>query len=178
MNLFTFLQLMESFTFWFIGCCAYGLCIIASVENHPAVQQGMLNNDAAYESGPAERSQGKRAIFRAAKGMAVVQKLLKGATKVCTNSKNCVLYKKTGDRQTALKDFYSVNPKFIEPKQSPDVHLRRVWWGQETLTGTAGDRRLILKPDGDGRSRYSPVLEIRSTSGAYYDRIVYKPTEN
>ena len=71
--------------------------MITSVENHPVAQPGMLSNDAAYENGPAERSLGKRAITRAAKGMAAVQKLLTGAKTVTTESKNFRVYKKNGN---------------------------------------------------------------------------------
>ena len=112
--------------------------MITSVENHPVAQPGMLSNDAAYENGPAERSLGKRAITRAAKGIAAVQKLLTGAKTVTTESKNFRVYKKNGNYETALQDFYSVKPVLTNPKQNrPHIIIYRK---QTCWTNTYGNR--------------------------------------
>ena len=139
-----------------------------------ATPHGMLHSDVRYETDMEKRSLWKRAITRAAKGMAVVGKLLTGATKVATPSKTFRAYRKNGNYETALQDFYSVEPRLTKPKQfggrpSFNFGSKR----SAPLIGTVGDRRLILLPNGDGRSN-SPVLEIRSITNAEYDRIVYK----
>ena len=77
--------------------------------------------------------------------------------------------------ETALQDFYSVT-MLTNPKQNrPHIFTGNRRAGQ-TLMGIVGDRRLILMPDGGRFSRHASVLEIRSTTDAYYDRIVYKTT--
>ena len=162
---------MEIFTFWFSGCCAYGLCMITSAETHHVAQQGMLSNDAAYESEPVERNVRKRAITRAVKGMAAVEKLLTGATKVATLSKKYRLYKKNGDIDSAIRDFYSVGTMLTQNMPNLFTARRRTI----LIIRTVGDRRLHLMPYGDRYSRHSPVLEIRSDRTDAYDyRIVYR----
>ena len=144
--------------------------MITSVENQPAAQQGMLSNDAAYESEPAERNVRKRAITRAVKGMVAVGKLLTGATKVATQSNKYRLYRKNGDINSAIRDFYSVEPMLTQNRPNLFTARRRTI----LIIGTVGDRRLHLMPDGDKHSRHSPVLEIRSDRTEAYDyRIVY-----
>ena len=112
--------------------------------------------------------------------MAAVGKLLTGAKKSWTQSTTYRLYKKNGNQQSAIQDFYSVEPKLA--KRKPNSPTIGSWRGRsrQALTGTVGDRRLILMPNGDAMSRHSPVLEIKSISSAYthYDRIVYKSTGN
>ena len=102
-----------------------------------------------------------------------MEKLLADAKKVSTPSKNYRLYKKNGNLDTAIKDFHSVEPVLAGPNKS-----RPKWSGRgrsrQPLMGTVGDRRLILMPSGDGYSKHSPVLEIRSATDALHDRIVYK----
>ena len=115
----------------------------------------------------------KRAVTLAAKGLAALETLLTGAKKVPTVSKSYRLYKKKGSLETALNDFNSVEPVLT------NQHANRPKLGgrgrsRKPLMGTVGDRRLILMPDGDGFSRHSPVLEIRSATDALHDRIVYK----
>ena len=119
----------------------------------------------------------KRAITGAAKGIAAVAKLLTGATKVATSSKPFRAYRKNGNYETTQQDFYSVEPRLTKAKQFGgttgfDFGRRRDSHG--SLVGTHGDRRLILRPNGDWYSRHSPVLEIRSITNADYGRIVYK----
>ena len=143
-----------------------------------AVPPGMLYSDAGYETDVERRSLKRRAITRAAKGIAAVEKLLTGATKVATQSKNYRAYKKNGDIQSALQDFYSVEPALVNKRQNDRKAFSRHGRHGQVITGTVGDRRIILLPNGDGYSRHSPVLEIRSITDADYDRIVYKPTEN
>ena len=179
-------QMVKFFTFWFTGCCIYmlGMTSVSESQRHnqlpgsqtDAAPPRMLYSDAGYEIDVEKTGLRKRAISRAAKGMAALEKLLTGATKVHTSSKNFRLYKKNGNRQTALEDFYSVDPMLTKRNQRPKIHLR--YSRTEVLVGTVGDRRLILMPNGDRYSRQSSVLEIRSASDAYYDRIVYKTTGN
>ena len=146
-----------------------------------AAPHAMLHSDVGYETDMEKRSLWKRAITRAAKGMAVVEKLLTGATKVSTPSKTFRTYQKNGNYRTALQDFYSVEPRLTKPKRfgsRPSFDFGRRRDTQQPLIGNVGDKRLILLPNGDGNSGYSPVLEIRSITSAEYDRIVYKTNED
>ena len=139
-----------------------------------------LYASAVYEMNADDFGRETRAITGTAKGLAAAQKLLAGAEKVKTTSKNYRSYMKAGNYETALADFNSVtavvkkaNPvglfSYLGPRSNP--------YGP-TLLGRVGDRRLILKQSGDLYSRGSPVLEIRSASDAMYDRIVYKTIKN
>ena len=142
-----------------------------------AATHGMLHSDVEYETVMEKRGLWKRAITGAAKGMAAVAKFLTGATKVATSSKTFRAYRKNGNYETTLQDFYSVEPRLTKAKQFGrttgfDFGRRRDSHG--SLIGTVGDRRLSLRPNGDWYSRHSPVLEIRSITNAEYGRIVYK----
>ena len=139
-----------------------------------AAPYGMLHSDVGSEADMEKRGLWKRAITPAAKGIAAVEKLLTGATKVAAPSKTSRTYMKNGNYKTALQDFYSVEPRLRKPKLfggMPSFQMGRGRDRRDSLIGTVGDRRLILLPSGDG---YSPVLEIRSITNADYDRIVYE----
>ena len=113
----------------------------------------------------------KRSITKAAQGLAAMEKILTGARKFRT-TKNSRNYRKNGNRETALKDFYSVEPVVSNIPQTRKWPLRGRAF--DVHIGTVGDRRLILMLDGDKYSKPNPVLEIRSATDALYDRIVYK----
>ena len=88
-----------------------------------------------------------------------MQKLLSGAKRVRTISKNYLTFRKDGGYETALADFNSVKP--VLNKVHPSyINLK----GPNTnypMAGTVGDTRLILLQNGDRFSKGSPVLQIR-----------------
>lgn len=132
----------------------------------------VYNNDARLESDAYRGERRKKAVTQTAKGLAVLQALLRGAKEIPTKSNRYRLYKKYGNLDTALKDFNSVKPDFTGPK--------RYGWNSQGLKifkpriKIVGDRKLILMPDGDRYSRRSPVLQIWTDTDVLYDRIVYK----
>ena len=118
---------------------------------------------------------GTRAISQATKATAVVEKLLAGAKRVRSRSKNYVNFSKDGDYATALADFNAANPVLHKVNRSY-INMR----GSNKnypLAGAVGDTRLILRPNGDRKSKGLPVLEIRHALDPLYIRIVYKKTE-
>ena len=137
---------------------------------------GVSYNDASHETIKGRET---RAVTGAAKSVAALEKLLTSAKKVHTPSKNYILYRREGNLQTAMDDFYSMNPVWSKanPKRRKFVGSRGRS-GQEALLGQVGNKRLILMPYGDKYSKYAPVLEIRSNMDPFFDRIVYKYKEN
>ena len=152
------------------GCCI----LIVLSESPAALQTSELQTDAVSQRKHTSnewnvvRGLRKRSASLGAKGLAAMETLLTGTKKTRT-TKNARFYKKIGNRQTALDDFNSVEP--VLAKYNPN----RPQFGRlgERRIGAVGDRRLILMLDGDRKSRYSPVLEIRSATDALFDRIVY-----
>ena len=136
-----------------------------SVAEHDSAPRAVYN-DAGYEIDGERQDLRKRAVLTPLfRGMAAADKLLTGARKFRTTKKSRS-YKKIGNRQTALEDFYSVEPQI----RKWELRGRAV----DVYIGTVGDRRLILMLDGDRLSKPAPVLEIRSATDVLYDRIVYK----
>ena len=116
-----------------------------------------------------------RAVSQSAKATAVIEKLLAEAKRIRSRSKNYVTFGKDGDYATALADFNSANPVLTKVHRSY-INLRGSY-KNDPLAGTVDDTRLILRQNGDGISRGSPVLEIRTALDPIYTRIVYKKTE-
>lgn len=117
----------------------------------------------------------KRVVGMSARGLAATQKLLVGAQKVKTSSKKFRNYRKDGNYETALADFNSVEP-VLTRKKIPWSHGRQSLARHKfdnSLIGTVGETRLILRKYGDTYSNGSPVLEIRSALDVLYNRIVY-----
>ena len=163
---------------WLTGHCI----LIAVTENRAGYQMSVVqtgaesqiifNNAARDEDYTYNRGLTERSISTAKKGLLAMEKLLMGAKKVQTN-KRARFYRKNGNRQTALADFYSVKPAVTRPNMNT-LGNRRLG---ERLIGSVGNRRLILMLDGDyHRHRspaHSPVLEIQSTTDDLRDVIVY-----
>ena len=142
-----------------------------SVAEHNSAPRIAYNN-AGYEIDGERQDLRKRAVLTPLfRGMAAADKLLTGARKFRTTKKSRS-YKKIGNRQTALEDFYSVEPVVQNIPQIRKWELRGR--AVDVYIGTVGDRRLILMLDGDRLSKPAPVLEIRSAADVLYDRIVYK----
>ena len=135
-----------------------------------------LHAGAVHEMNADDSGRETRAITGTAKGLAAAQKLLAGAEKVKTTSKNFRKYLKAGNYETALADFNSVEPVVMKANRSFNFGHPRSQ--NPPLLGRVGDTRLILWQNGDLYSRGSPVLEIKSASDAMYDRIVYKTIKN
>ena len=135
--------MVNMFTFWFTGCCIYVLCATQISGSQPDLQltdsqtdaepSGMLLSDTAYEVDMEKSVLKKRAITQAAKGLAAAEKLLKGATKVATQSKSYRLYKKNGHYETALQDFYSVEPRLLNNPRCKHLNnaFGRSAWNRE-----------------------------------------------
>ena len=84
-------------------------------------------------------------------------------------------YEKPGNADTALLDFYSVQPANVQRKSNFNFgNLRKGYDGDYNIIGRVGDKQLILRPKGDRLSNHNPVLEIRTATDTAYDRIVYK----
>ena len=168
-----------------------GLCVVmAASENRVGRQTTGVLTDAkpqiqlhdALDQGHTyinqrDPSTTKRLTKRTArKGVAMMERLLKGAEKI-TTTKNARFYIKPGDRQTALNDFNSAARVVIRPNMNNIKGLRRLG---DILIGRVADRRLVLMLDGDKwhlnylYNRKSPVLEIRSAADDLYDVIFYK----
>ena len=106
-------------------------------------------------------------------GMAAAQRLLRGAEKIGTKDKQFRTYIKTGNYETALADFNSVEPVL------ETVNPKRIYYGRRksiktSLVATVGNTRLILRKTGDRYSEGLPVLEIRPFLDPLYTRIVYE----
>ena len=114
----------------------------------------------------------KRSLSQAAKGIAAAETILTGARKYYT-TKKARFWKKTGDLQTAIDDFYSIEPVVKRQHRSSGNWYQSRNRRGHVLIGTVGDRRLILLKQGDPLSKFNPVLEIRGFTDALYDRIVY-----
>ena len=149
--------MVNVFTFWLTGCCICALGMTPFSDSQPVHQLKdsqidaappgtLLYSDAGYEIDVEKMNRMKRAITRAAKGMAAVEKLLTGAKKVWTKSQNYRLYKKNGNQESALQDFYSVEPVLTIPipKEKAKVCLgawteftrstyRDCWWQTTNL---------------------------------------------
>ena len=154
-----------------------GFCITMGLSESPAehqtsevqtyqASQSILTSKALNKIGTYRRDLRKRSASLAAKGLAAVEAQLTG-TKKGHITRKAIIYRKNGNRQTALNDFKSVEPVLTRSKtygrdSVEDLHM-----------GTVGDRRLILKPYGDRYSRGRPVLEIRSATDSHYIRIDY-----
>ena len=113
----------------------------------------------------------KRSLSQAAKGIAAAETILTAARKYRT-TKTARFWKKTGNLQTAIDDFNSVQPVVKRPHPFGDWDQPRNRRGH-VLVGTVGDRRLILIPQGVPASKFNPVLEIRGFKDALYDRVIY-----
>lgn len=114
-------------------------------------------------------------IDLAARGLLAAQHLLKGTKAIRSYSDRWRKYEKPGDLQTAIKDYYSV-----KPAESVFMNLRLSTRHQvgKILSGTVGDRWVVLRMDGDKYSKGRPVLEIIDTvpkPGPGTDKIVYVP---
>lgn len=113
-------------------------------------------------AGEREKRSALVRLFR--KGVRATKFLLKD-TVVTPNIKfNIRESQKQGTLKTALKDFYSVNPAFVEKLKFPG--------GVTGRSGRIGDRKIILKNRGkDGK----PTIEIMQThkSDPLIDRITY-----
>ena len=173
-----------------LAFCLTGLCIVmATSENRVGRQTAAELIDAktqiqlhdALDQGHTyinqrDPSTTKRVTKRTAwKGVAMMERLLKGAEKI-TTTKNARFYIKPGDRQTALNDFNSAARVVIRPNMNNFEGIRRLG---DILIGKVADRRLVLMLDGDKWHknylyRSSPVLEIRSAADDLYDVIFYK----
>ena len=129
-----------------------------------------------YELNAKSTDLAARAIGQTAKGAAAIQKLLSGAKKVGTKSKNYQAFMKDGNSETALADFNSVKP--VLNKLHPSYINLRGPYTNYPMIGTVGDTRLILMQNGDRFSNGSPVLQIRPALEPLYTRIVYKNNGN
>ena len=153
-----------------------GFCIlIAQSEHHPveghvdAASQRIVNTDVGNEL-----SRNKLAVPSAVKGLAAAKTLLKGVKDAGARDKYHA-YKKTGDLQTAFKDFQSVKQAFTVlnkhyPYDSTSLKTNRDY---SRFVGMVGDRSIILWLNGDRYSKGKPVLEISSATGDVPDRITY-----
>ena len=116
----------------------------------------------------------KRSLSQAAKGIAAAETILTAARKYRT-TKTARFWKKTGNLQTAIDDFNSVQPVVKRKHRNSGNfnHDQLRYRRGHNLVGTVGDRRLILLPQGDPASKFNPVLEIRGFTDALYDRVIY-----
>ena len=184
---------MSSFLLRFSGCVVYTACLIllSTCQAKPTwriTHLGTASRDIlhcgdvalhgiSYNSAGHGTIAGRetRALTGAAKSVAALEKILTSAKKVKTPAKSYRLYRKEGTLQTAMDDFYSVEP--IVRKRNPKIPSFVFSTGrtqQNALIGQVGNTRLILMPYGDKYSKHAPVLEIRSGIEPVYERIVYK----
>ena len=177
-------QMMKLFPLWFTGCFIVALGMIPLAESQldqklryaQAMQTGAdLYYGAGHDLYIISTGLRTRAVGQTAKGAAAVQKLLSGAKRARTTSKNYLTFRKDGGFETALADFNSVKPVLnkVHPRY---INLK----GPNTnypMAGAVGDTRLILLQNGDRFSKGSPVLQIRPALDPLYTRIVYKTPE-
>ena len=188
---------MNSFLLRFNGYAVYTACVVLlstcqAKQTWGITHIGTASRDISHRSdvalhGISYNSAGHgtiegretRALTGAAKSVAALEKILTSAKKVNTQAKSYRLYRKEGTLQTAMDDFYSVEPvlKRLTPINESFVFRRR-GRTNTSLIGHVGNTRLILLTQGDRFSKYEPVLEIRSTTESVFDRIVYKSKGN
>ena len=177
--------MMNLSTFRFAGYFGVLIAVIAILkgQNVQGLGDSQLGADLYFRGGhvlnvnnPILRT---RAISQATKATAVVEKLLAEAKRVRSRSKNYVSFRKDGDYATALADFNAANPVLHKVNRSY-INMRGSNRGSNKnypLAGAVGDTRLILRQNGDRKSKGLPVLEIRHALDPLYIRIVYKKTE-
>ena len=168
---------MHRFMFWHI---IGSVCVFIAVLSLCKAELSLIDAhyiDTAWFDG-YNKGRATRALTPAvAKSIATLEKLLSDASKVKSSSKHYRLYTKDGNSQTAMDDFMSLEPvpAMTDPVRRRDgfTFHRGVRSGEGVLIGNVGNKRVIFMPNGDRNSRRAPVLEIRSTTGATFDRIVY-----
>ena len=180
MNLHVF-QIMILSTF-----CSIGLCIVATILLAVETEtnwigrkmradvgaQNLFDDASTVQYNDAEiRALTKRSVSGAAKGIAAAEAILSGARKYRT-TKTARFWKKTGNLRTAIADFNSVQP-VLDTRKPYSVYWKQSLNRKANVIGTIGDRRFILIPNGDPKSKFKPVVEIRTPADTLYDRIIY-----
>ena len=114
------IQVMKIFPACFV--LVMGMITLGEPPSEPKLSDAQpgaeLHAGVVHEMNADDSGRETRAITGTAKGLAAAQKLLAGAEKVKTTSKNFRKYLKAGNYETALADFNSVEPVVMKANRS------------------------------------------------------------
>lgn len=124
--------------------------------------QNKISDIAHYDYVAKNRRKRSPILFQI--GAAAVNFLLRGAKQIRSRSQLHKRFEKQGDFETALKDFYSVDPRDVRVF----MYSKGMGKGVSKLTGQVGDRQMTLKKISRA-DRNKPALEIREPKQVKFD---------